>query len=105
MIDGVLEQIFAASAADVVWLAHMDAPTYDDIAGLDLTLLAEYERKPTGVKVKIIDRAALAASVVRKEGIGSGADGDGAGFYAAIQDAAEALRLSHWDNGDTNLSD
>lgn len=60
-----------------------------DPQGLDLRALVEYERKPGGaVRVKLMDRGALLAALVKA---GFGPEGDpetAASFFRALEGAA-----------------
>lgn len=75
------EEILTAPAGDVVMLAQGADPR-----GLDLRALAEYETRPGGgVRVKLTDRAALAAAMIRSGWTGESDTGKVERLYRALE--------------------
>lgn len=92
-VAAYLEGLMESDASDVVLLAHMDAPTARQLKRLDLRLLSEYERKPGGVvRVKLLDRGALAAAVLKEPAALRPAGTATADFLAAMTAAAAEVR-------------
>lgn len=88
-------ELLQAPAQDAVRLAFADSAEVLEVLGkLDLRALVECERKPGGfVRVKLADRMALLAALV-KAGFGDGGDDTekAAAFFRALDEAASTGR-------------
>ena len=91
--EKLLKKLAESSPNDAVKLLFLGQDDLSAVDGLDLSLLSEIKRSPNGtVELKFIDRVAVLKALAELEQSGAG-EGGSAGFYAALDRAAELLKL------------
>lgn len=79
-------ELLKAPSGDAVRLACMENP---DPSGMDLTALVEFERKQGGgTRVKLMDRAAILAGILKADFSCQQDPAAADAFYAALEGAA-----------------
>ena len=89
----LLKKLSEASPNDAVKLLFLGQEDMSAVDGLDLSLLSEIKRSPNGtVELKFVDRVAILKALAELQNAEHSENGN-AGFYAALDRAAEKLKL------------
>ena len=92
--ESLLKKLASSSPNDAVKLLFLDAEDMTAIEGLDLSLLSEVKRSPSGtVELKFVDKLAVLRELHSMEKTAEAKNETGASFYAALDKAAKILQL------------
>lgn len=92
--EALLKRLASSSPNDAVKLLFLDAEDISAIEGLDLSLLSEVKRSPSGtVELKFVDKLAVLRELSTMEKAVDAENETGASFYAALDKAAKILAL------------
>lgn len=92
--EALLKRLASSSPNDAVKLLFLDAEDVSAIEGLDLSLLSEVKRSPSGtVELKFVDKLAVLRELSSMEKAAESENETGASFYAALDKAAKILAL------------
>lgn len=91
--EKLLKKLAGSTPNDAVKLLFLGQEDLPEVDGLDLSLLSEIKRSPNGtVELKFIDRVAVLKALSELQNAEHTENGN-AGFYAALDRAAELLKL------------
>ena len=96
--ESLLKKLASSSPNDAVKLLFLDAEDMTAIEGLDLSLLSEVKRSPSGtVELKFVDKLSVLRELHSMEKAAEAENETGASFYAALDKAAKILALEDKD--------
>lgn len=92
--EALLKRLASSSPNDAVKLLFLEADDISAIEGLDLSLLSEVKRSPSGtVELKFVDKLAVLRELSTMQKSAEAENESGANFYAALDKAARILAL------------
>lgn len=92
--EALLKRLASSSPNDAVKLLFLEADNISAIEGLDLSLLSEVKRSPSGtVELKFVDKLAVLRELSTMQKSAEAENESGANFYAALDKAARILAL------------
>lgn len=92
--ESLLKKLASSSPNDAVKLLFLDEEDISAIEGLDLSLLSEVKRSPSGtVELKFVDKLAVLRELSTMQKEAETENESGASFYAALDKAAKILAL------------
>lgn len=92
--EALLKRLASSSPNDAVKLLFLEADDISAIEGLDLSLLSEVKRSPSGtVELKFVDKLAVLRELSIMQKSAEAENESGANFYAALDKAARILAL------------
>lgn len=92
--EALLKRLASSSPNDAVKLLFLEADDISAIEGLDLSLLSEVKRSPSGtVELKFVDKLAVLRELSAMQKEAESESESGASFYAALDKAAKILAL------------